>query len=173
MKCNGHQILHIHLGQRMKSETDDPHWKALRKVLEYLTDPENFHEKHVDIALSIVKGTGFICVALALCVSLVQCLCVVLFCSLSLSLRPILYTHETPPSPSNCLWECPPPPPPFSPPFLPLPYSYKISIAFVFFSDTSHNYELIRCSADLSASVISNTCIAHGPKCSWTQGFIV
>ena len=87
----------------MESEIDDPNWKALRNVLEYLTDPDNIHEKHVDIALSIVKGTGFICVALALCVSLVQCLCVVLFCSLSLSLRPILYAHKTPPSLSDCL----------------------------------------------------------------------
>ena len=59
VKSHGHKILHIHLGHLMDSQIDDPNWKALREVLAYLTDRTNIHEKHVDIALNIVKGTGF------------------------------------------------------------------------------------------------------------------
>ena len=73
----------------MESEIDDPNWKALRNVLEYLTDPDNIHEKHVDIALSIVKGTGFFCVAL--CCSFLLSLALSL--SLSLSLSETYFIH--------------------------------------------------------------------------------
>ncbi|KAK7100108.1 hypothetical protein V1264_023104 [Littorina saxatilis] len=57
IKSNGHRILDIHLGHLMDSNIDDPDWLALRQVLQYLTDTSNIEKKHIDIALTMVKGT--------------------------------------------------------------------------------------------------------------------
>ncbi|KAL8558056.1 hypothetical protein ACOMHN_022949 [Nucella lapillus] len=56
---NGHTILHRHLGHWMESQCDDPDWRAVRQLLQYLTDLNNLTEKHVGIALSLIKRSVF------------------------------------------------------------------------------------------------------------------
>ncbi|KAL8596221.1 hypothetical protein ACOMHN_021261 [Nucella lapillus] len=55
---NGHTILHRHLGHLMESQSKDPDWRAVRQLLQYLTNQNNLPEKHVSTALSLVKGSG-------------------------------------------------------------------------------------------------------------------
>lgn len=56
IKIHGKDILHLHLGNMMNYSVDDPDWKALKQVLEYLTHTGNFG-KTVENALHIIKGT--------------------------------------------------------------------------------------------------------------------
>ncbi|XP_076463334.1 uncharacterized protein LOC143295495 [Babylonia areolata] len=56
LKDEGHEILDLHLGKEMDKDTDNPDKKALLDVLKYLTNPNNIEEKHVHIALHIIRG---------------------------------------------------------------------------------------------------------------------